>query len=134
MSKEGLTSVESKFSPAETAERLEVELKARNLTVLGRVDHAAAAKAVDMELRPTKLIFFGNPKGGTPLFQIDQTMGIDLPHRALIWQDANGKTWFSYNEPKYLAERHGLGEASDRIITAMTGALGEIAKKITGNA
>jgi uncharacterized protein (DUF302 family) len=88
--------------------RLEAEVRAKGLTVFAHVDHAAGAAAVGLTLRPTDLLIFGNAKGGTPLMQSVQTVGIDLPLKVLVWQDAAGKTWLSYNDPAWLAKRHGL--------------------------
>lgn len=99
MAPEGLTNVPSAFDPKGTADRLEAAIKAKGLTVFARVDHAAAATAVGLALRPTEVLLFGNAKGGTPLMQARQTIGIDLPLKALVWQDSDGKTWLSYNDP-----------------------------------
>ncbi len=99
--------------------------------VLARIDHAAAAANVGLELRPTEVLIFGNPRAGTPLMQAAQTIGIDLPLKALVWQDEGGKTWLAYNEPKWLARRHGADVGADRILDAMTAALGAVAKKAT---
>ena len=96
---EGLTSVRSRFGPKETMDRLETEIRAHGMTVFARVDHAVGAAEVGLTLRPTELIIFGNGRGGTPLMQAVQTVGIDLPLKALVWEDAGGKTWLSYNEP-----------------------------------
>ena len=104
---EGLTTVPSNFGPKETMERLETEIRTKGLEVFARIDHAAGATEVGLNLRPTELIIFGNARGGTPLMQSAQTMGIDLPLKALVWQDAAGKTWISYNEPSWIAQRHG---------------------------
>jgi len=97
MAQEGLVSVASRHSVAETMERLLAALKKRDFTVFARIDHAAAAAAVGMPLRPTEVVLFGNPKGGTVLMQDQQRAGIDLPLKALVWQDAKGKVWLSYN-------------------------------------
>jgi uncharacterized protein (DUF302 family) len=112
--------------------RLEAEINAHGMTVFARVNHAALAAEVGLTLRPTEVILFGNPRGGTPLMQASQTMGIDLPLKALVWQDASGKTWLSYNEPAWLAKRHEA-VGVERAITAMTSALGDIAAKATGD-
>jgi uncharacterized protein (DUF302 family) len=104
----GLTQVKSAHSVAETAQRLEAALKEKGLTLVARVDHTEAAKKVGMELRPTVLFIFGNPKSGTPLMQCGQSMGIDLPLKALIWEDKEGQVWFGYNDLQYLAKRHGI--------------------------
>jgi uncharacterized protein (DUF302 family) len=128
---DGLTTVASSFSPKETLDRLEAQIKAKGLTVFARVDHAAGAAAVGMALRPTEVVLFGNARGGTPLMQDMQTVGIDLPLKVLVWQDAAGKTWLSYNEPIWIAHRHGLGGASDGLLKAMTGLLAALAKAAT---
>ena len=86
-----------------------------------------------MPLRPTELIIFGNARGGTPLMQLDQTVGIDLPLRALAWEDAGGKTWLSYNEPAWLAARHGLAGRSDDLAKALATAIMTLAKAAAGS-
>lgn len=131
MAADGLITIKSSFGPEDTMKRLEAEVKAKGLTVFAHVDHAAGAKDVGMELRPTDLIIFGNAKGGTPLMQQAQTAGIDLPLKALVWQDAQGATWLSYNDPSYIAGRHGVGEPAKAAVGAMTGALHAIATKAT---
>ena len=103
MAADGLITIKSNFGPADTMKRLEAEVKAKGLTVFAHVDHAAGAAAVGLKLRPTDLLIFGNAKGGTPLMQQAQTVGIDLPLKALVWQDEPGATWLSYNDPAYLA-------------------------------
>src|SRR5436190_20897686 len=108
---EDLTSIQSQFNPKETMDRLEAEIRARGMTVFARIDHAAGAAEVGLNLRPTELIIFGNARGGTPLMQSAQTIGIDLPLKALVWQAAAGKTWISYDEPKWIAQRHGVTHA-----------------------
>src|SRR5262249_51273445 len=84
------------------------EIRANGMEVFARIDHAAGAAEVGLTLRPTELIIFGNARGGTPLMQSVQTIGIDLPLKALAWEDAAGKTWISYNEPTWIAQRHGI--------------------------
>jgi uncharacterized protein (DUF302 family) len=108
---EGLTSMLSSFDPKETIDRLEAEIRRRGLTIFARIDHAAGAAEVGLTLRPTELIIFGNARGGTPLMQSAQTVGIDLPLKAIVWEDAAGKTWISYDEPKWIAHRHELTNA-----------------------
>ncbi len=98
------------------------------MTVFARIDHAAGAKAVDMPLRPTELLIFGNARGGTPLMQAQQTVGIDLPLKALAWEDADGKTWLSYNEPAWLAARHGAPAAGTEVTQRLGAALAGLAK------
>ncbi len=128
MSAEGLISIPSSFDPKETMDRLEAALRASGVTIFARIDHAAGAAEVGETLRPTELLIFGNPKAGTPLMQAGQTIGIDLPLKALVWQDAAGKTQVSYNEPDWLAMRHGLGPELAGTIAAMTGMLAKLAK------
>jgi uncharacterized protein (DUF302 family) len=106
---DGLTIVASKLGAKETMDRLEAEVKAKGLTVFARVDHAAGAAAGGMALRPTELLMFGNARGGTPLMQAAQTAGIDLPLKALVYEDEAGKVWLAYNDPGWIARRHGLG-------------------------
>ena len=111
--------------------RLEAAARSKGLTVFAHVDHAAGAAAVGLPLRPTDLLIFGNAKGGTPLMQLDQTIGIDLPLKALVWQDASGKTWLSYNDPTWLAKRYKLGQQAETTINALAAALRTIASVAT---
>jgi uncharacterized protein (DUF302 family) len=104
----GLTTIKSSHPPEATINRLESAIKAKGLTVFARIDHAEGASAAGLSLRPTELLIFGNAKGGTPLMQAAQTVGIDLPLKALVWQDASGETWLSWNDPAWLAARHGM--------------------------
>jgi uncharacterized protein (DUF302 family) len=113
--------------------RLEAEVRAKGMTVFARIDHAAGAAAVGLSLRPTELLIFGNAKGGTPLMQSMQTIGIDLPLKALVWQDASGGTWLSYNDPGWLAKRHGLGREVEATVGAMAAALDAMARTATGS-
>ena len=108
--RDGLTTVSSRFGPKETMDRLEAEIRSKGLTIFAQIDHAAGAAEVGLTLRPTNLIIFGNARGGTPLMQAAQTVGIDLPLKAVVWEDAAGKTWISYNEPNWIAQRHGLAD------------------------
>jgi uncharacterized protein (DUF302 family) len=131
MAGDGLTTVPSSYGPKDTMDRLEAALKAKGLTTFARVDHAAGAAEVGLPLRPTELLIFGNARGGTPLMQANQTVGIDLPLKALVWQDASGKTWLSYNDPAWIAGRHGLGHEVDATVAAMTALLDATAKAAT---
>jgi uncharacterized protein (DUF302 family) len=131
MAADGLTTVRSSYGPKETMDRLEAAVKAKDLTVFARVDHAAGAAEVGLSLRPTELLIFGNARGGTPLMQSNQTVGIDLPLKVLVWQDASGDTWLSYNEPSWIAKRHGLGHEADATVNAMSAALDAIARAAT---
>jgi uncharacterized protein (DUF302 family) len=132
MAADGLITVRSSYGPEETMNRLETEVKAKGLTVFARIDHAAGAAQVELPLPPTALLIFGNAKGGTPLMQSVQTIGIDLPLKALVWQDVSGATWLSYNDPAWLAKRHGASHDVDGTVTALTGALHALAKAVTG--
>ena len=123
---EGLTTIPSNFSPNETMDRLEIEIRARGMTVFARINHATLAAEAGLALGPTEVIVFGHPQGGTPLMQANQTIGIDLPLKALVWQDAIGRTWLSYHDPDWLAKRHKVSEA-ERTLVAMNRGLGELA-------
>jgi uncharacterized protein (DUF302 family) len=110
-------------------DRLAAAVTARGMTILARIDHAGAAVAAGLELRPTEVLIFGNARAGTPLMQAAQTMGIDLPLKALVWQDAGGATWIGYNEPAWLGARHGIDAGSQRMLAAMSDLLAGIARE-----
>jgi len=129
---EGMVSVKSAHSVAVTADRLEKVLKSKGMTVFTRIDHAAGAQKVGKTLRPTELVIFGNPKVGTPLMLCSQSIAIDLPQKALIWEDADGDVWLSYNDPQYLASRHKT-EGCDAVLKKVAGALGKFAGKATAS-
>ncbi len=112
-------------------DRLVAEINATGMKVFARIDHAAGAAEVGLTLRPTELIIFGNARGGTPLMQAAQTIGIDLPLKALVWEDAAGKTWISYNEPKWIVQRHGVTNAQP-IVTKMADLLSAISTAAAG--
>jgi uncharacterized protein (DUF302 family) len=131
MATEGLISVKSEYQPKETMERLEAAVSKRGLTIFARVDHAAGAAQVDQPLRPTDLLIFGSPKGGTPLMQAAQTAGIDLPLKALVWQDRDGTTWLSYNDTTWIAGRHQAGPESKAAVSGMSMLLQAIAGEVT---
>ncbi|MBB1275182.1 DUF302 domain-containing protein [Pseudoalteromonas sp. SR43-3] len=103
---EGLISVKSPLSAKATMDKFENSAKQKGLNVFARIDHTAGAKEVEQQLRPTEVLIFGNPKGGTPLMQCAQTIGIDLPLKALVCEDAQSQVWLSYYDPAYIAERH----------------------------
>jgi uncharacterized protein (DUF302 family) len=109
-------------------DRLEAEIRSSELTIFARIDHAAGAKKVGLTLRPTELIIFGNARGGTPLMQSMQTVGIDLPLKAIVWEDASAKTWISYNEPGWIAQRHRVPNAKG-VISKMTALLSSLTRK-----
>jgi uncharacterized protein (DUF302 family) len=129
---EGLTSIRSSFGPKETMDRLEAEIRAQRMTVFARIDHAGGAAVVGLKLAPTELIIFGNARGGTPLMQSNQTVGIDLPLKALVWQNAAGKTLISYNEPSWIAQRHGVAGA-EAAVSKMTDLLSAITTTAAGH-
>jgi uncharacterized protein (DUF302 family) len=104
---DGLVAVKSAHPPKATLDRFEATAKERGLMVFARIDHAAGAQRVGKTLRPTELLIFGNPQGGTPLMECAQSAGIDLPLKALAWEDAQGQSWLGYNDPAWLAQRHG---------------------------
>jgi uncharacterized protein (DUF302 family) len=131
MTPAGLVICASNFGPADTMDRLAAAVTKRGIAVLARIDHAVAAAQVGMQLRPTAVLIFGNPRAGTPLMQAVQTVGIDLPLKALVWQDGDGKTWLAYNDPKWLAARHGVEPGMGRILAAMTEALAAVAREAT---
>lgn len=127
----GLISVRSNRGPKETMARVEAEVKAKGLTVFALIDHAAGAAEVGLTLRPTEVLIFGNARGGTPLMQAVQTIGIDLPLKILVWEDASGVVWLSYNDPSWVAQRHGLGSEASGALAAITAALSAIATAAT---
>jgi uncharacterized protein (DUF302 family) len=112
-------------------DRLEAEIRAKGMVVFARIDHAEGAAQAGLSLRPTEMLMFGSAKAGTPLMQAEQTIGIDLPLKALVWQDANGKVWLSYNEPGWLAQRHGLPEGTKAMVDTMADGLRGLARKAT---
>jgi uncharacterized protein (DUF302 family) len=126
----GLVSLKSNHDVLTTANRLENVLKEKGVTVFARIDHAAGAQRIGQVLNPTMLIIFGNPAMGTPLIQRSRTIGIDLPLKALIWEDRAGQVWFSYNAPDYLASRHGITEMGD-LVQKMEQALSNFARAAT---
>jgi uncharacterized protein (DUF302 family) len=123
MAANGLITIQSSYGPQETMDKFEAVVRTKGMTVFARIDHAAGAADVGLPLRPTEVIIFGNAQGGTPLMQSAQTIGIDLPLKALVWQDASGDTWLSYNDPEWIAKRHGLSQGAEATIKAMSDAL-----------
>lgn len=129
---EGLIITESAYGPDETFERLQGAVESNEaLSVITSLDHQANAESVGMNLRPTKLLVFGNPKAGTPLMQGAQTAGIDLPQKALVYEDASGETYLAYNDPNYIAKRHGI-EGADEQLDMVSSALEGLAIEATG--
>jgi uncharacterized protein (DUF302 family) len=128
----GLITVASDWSVGETIDRLQAAVTAAGLLVFARIDHADNAAQAGMRLRPTELLIFGNPRGGTPLMQDRQTSGIDLPVKALAWQDANNDVWLTYNDAAWLATRHQLGTESEPAINAIEAGLAAVVHQATG--
>jgi len=126
----GLMTSQSPHSVGETMDKLESAVRGRGFKVFTRIDHTAGAQSVDMELRPTQLLIFGNPQGGTPLMQNAQTMGIDLPLKALVYKDAGGQVQLAFNHPAFLVARHDL-KNGDKIIDKMRGLLEKLAAAAT---
>ncbi len=126
----GIISIKSSHDVKTTVDRLENTLREKGMTVFIRINHAEGAQKVGKKLRPTELIIFGNPKVGTPLMQCGQSVAIDLPQKALIWQDEAGQVWLSYNDPKYLASRHSIKECGE-VIKKIEKALGNFARMAT---
>ncbi len=120
---DGLVELKSPRDARETMNRVEEGVKQRGLNVFARIDHAAGAAMAGKTLRPTELLIFGNPQGGTPLMECAQTAGIDRPLKALVWQDAAGQVWLGYNDPAWIARRHGAGDcpATDSLRKALDG-------------
>lgn len=125
---EGLIAVESPYSVMETIDRFETAAKSRGINIFMRLDHAQGARMIGKDLRPTELLVFGNPQGGTPLMECAQTAGIDLPLKALAWQDAAGKVWLAYNDPQYLASRHGADNCGP-VVENMAQTLGDMTQE-----
>ncbi|NQD94268.1 DUF302 domain-containing protein [Pseudomonas sp. CrR25] len=107
---DGLVAVKSPHGAKATMDRFEMIAKDKGLTVFARIDHAAGAAKVGKTLRPTELLIFGNPQGGTPFMECAQSVGIDLPLKALAWEDSSSQVWLGYNDPVYLAKRHGVAQ------------------------
>jgi uncharacterized protein (DUF302 family) len=122
----GLVTKASKYSTADTVNRLDAILKTSGMTVFARIDHRAEAEKVGLAMPPSQLLIFGNPKGGTPLMVASPTLAIDLPLKALVWEDASGRVWLSYNAASYLKSRHEVSgkdeafAALDRALDTMT--------------
>jgi uncharacterized protein (DUF302 family) len=126
---DGLVAVKSPHNAKATMDRLEALVKERGLNVFARIDHAAGAAKIGKSLRPTELLIFGNPQGGTPFMECTQSVGIDLPLKALVWEDASAQVWLGYNDPAFLAQRHGA--ASCPVVENLRKALAGFAEAVT---
>jgi uncharacterized protein (DUF302 family) len=124
---DGLIALKSPHSAKQTMDRFETLVKQKGLNVFARIDHAAGAAKIGKTLRPTAVLIFGNPKGGTPFMACAQTVGIDLPLKALVWQDASGQVWLGYNDPVYIAQRHGAVKCP--VVGVLSKALSGLATK-----
>ncbi len=122
---QGVVNVRSAHSVEVTANNLEKVLLSKGMKIFQRIKHSAGAKKVGVDLRPTELIIFGNPKVGSPLMKCAQTVAIDLPQKALIWQDEDNAVWISYNDPEFLKFRHTI-EGCDKVLNKVTGALAKM--------
>ena len=131
MSDAGLITIPSPHPVGETIDRLTDAVTSAGFRVFVRVDHRLGAEAVGMSLRPTELLVFGNARGGTPLMQDRQSIGIDLPLKALAWEDEDGRVWLTYNDPTWLASRHGLSSGADASVAAMTNGLAKLTATAT---
>jgi uncharacterized protein (DUF302 family) len=123
MSEDGLITMPARRGAKETMDALEAAVKAAGIRVFARIDHTAGAAEAGLPLRPTEVLIFGNARAGTPLMQARQTIGIDLPLKVLVWEDEQGKTWLTYNDPRFLVERHGLDTKVDGVVAAMSAGL-----------
>jgi uncharacterized protein (DUF302 family) len=115
----GMIVMPSAHSVADTIARLETLLKEKNVLIFARIDFSGDALRAGLELRPEQMLIFGNPKGGTPLMAQKPTVGLDLPLKALVWQDSGGQTWLGYNDPKYIVQRHAVDEALQKNLAAV---------------
>ena len=109
-------------------QRLQTLLSETSINLFAVIDHSGEAEKAGLQMRPTKLLIFGNPKGGTPLMQAAPTVAIDLPLKALVWQDRDGKVWLTYNDPAYLQHRHGFPEQLVANLSAVNGLLAKAAE------
>lgn len=126
---DGLIEIKSPHGAKATMDKLEAAAKEKGLTVFARIDHAAGAAKIDKVLRPTEVLIFGNPQGGTPFMECAQTVGIDLPLKAVVWEDAAKQVWLGYNDPAWLAKRHGV--ATCPVVTNLSKALSGLAQAAT---
>lgn len=127
---DGLIKMKSAHSVDDTVNKLESVLESKGMNIFGRVNHAAGAEKAGMELRPTQVLIFGNPKVGTPLMQCAQSVAIDLPQKALVWEDNAGEVWLAYNDPAWLASRHSI-DGCDEVLKKVSGALDNFARAAT---
>ena len=127
---DGLIAIKSSYSTKDTMNRLEGIVKERGLIVFARIDHAAGAAKIGKTIRPTEVLIFGNPQGGTPFMECAQSAGIDLPLKALVWEDAQGQVWLGYNDPAFLAQRHGVAQCP--AVSGLSKALSDVTAATVG--
>ena len=128
--KNGIITIKSIHSVSVTIDKLEAVLNRKGMTIFKRVDHAAGAQKAGLQLRPTELLIFGNPKVGTPLMLCSQTAALDLPQKALAYKDGTGQVWLAYNDPAYMAQRHNIKDC-DAAVQKVTNALAKFASIAT---
>ena len=129
---DGMISLRSQHDAPETARRLRAAAEHAGLTIFADIDHRQNAVETGLELRPTRLIIFGNGRGGTPLMLLNQTAGLDLPLKALVWEDEQGAAWLTYNDPRWIADRHALGAGAEAAVAALSAGLQKLAAAATG--
>ena len=127
---DGIIRIKSPYTVTVTINKLENVLKTKGMTIFKRVDHTAGAEKVGLKIRPTDLLIFGNPKVGTPLMLCSQTAALDLPQKALAYKDESGQVWLTYNDPAYMAKRHGI-KGCEKSLQKVTGALAKFSKMAT---
>ena len=127
---DGMTTVKSSHSVSMTADKLTAVLESKGMNVFARINHAEGASKAGLELRPTEVVIFGNPKVGTPLMKCSQSIAIDLPQKMLVWEAEDGTVYVGYNDPAYLKTRHAT-EGCDQVFEKVSGALGNFAKAAT---
>jgi len=130
LASEGVITVKSDFSATETADRFVEIIDKKGMTLFTRINHMENAAGVNLELRPTEVVIFGNPNIGTKLMQCSQAVAIELPQKALIWEDDKGEVWFSYNDPAFLKQRHSV-QGCDKVFTKISNVLGKLSKAAT---
>jgi len=129
---DGVVTVKSKFKVAHTVDRLKSVVTKKGMKVIAHVKHSKAAKNANIDMPPTELVIFGNPKVGAPLMECARSIAIDLPQKMLVWQDRSGQVWLSYNDPVYIADRHQLGDHCRKSLKKIAGALGKFSKAAGG--
>ncbi len=132
MADDGLVTIHSMRSAQDTIEGVEAAVKAKGATLFAKIDHAAGATEAGATLRPTTLIIFGNARAGTPLMKSNQRIGIDLPLKMLVWKDSEGEVWLTYDDPAWIARRHGIDTQFEPVMRAMSATLSEIAQDAAG--